>query len=308
VDYERRHLVAKMHAFAPFGSRAPLPRRPRAARPDVEKARSAVRRNAFLLTMGLAGSLFASGCQQRPLASPRALAAASAPTNYNVRVTTDPVKPSAPVAAAPVHVPPSRGYVTEAPVAPPASLPPAALQSPHLADKARTAPIAPVPTAPAAAPAPRPQPVSRPVLPPPPAPESLPPSKQTQLDRHTDTGTLIISEQANDHRPLMSVAKKTTNKTTAPPAPVAQEIASSAPKEGLCTLTGEAQEFRKGWRLRYASVEAEDAHGGSVALVGENLQRLRDGQTVRVVGTLQPAEDRLDTPRFLVHFLEVIAP
>jgi hypothetical protein len=42
-------------------------------------------------------------------------------------------------------------------------------------------------------------------------------------------------------------------------------------------------------------------------LVGEGLNRIREGQQIRVVGTMQPAEDRGDSPRFNVQFLEVLS-
>jgi hypothetical protein len=78
--------------------------------------------------------------------------------------------------------------------------------------------------------------------------------------------------------------------------------------ENYRTLTGEVQQFRRGWRLRYAAVDAEDAHGGSVSLVGQGLERLRDGVHIRVTGTLIPAEDRLSSPRFQVQALEMLEP
>jgi hypothetical protein len=72
------------------------------------------------------------------------------------------------------------------------------------------------------------------------------------------------------------------------------------------TLTGEVHQFRRGWRLRYAPIDAEDPYGGSVMLEGVGLDRLRDGQRIRVVGTLIPAEDRLSTTRFQVTTLEIV--
>jgi len=74
------------------------------------------------------------------------------------------------------------------------------------------------------------------------------------------------------------------------------------------SLTGEVQQFRRGWRLRYAAVDADDTHGGSVSLVGHGLERLRDGAHVRVTGTMLPAEDRLSSPRFQVQNLEMLTP
>jgi len=70
---------------------------------------------------------------------------------------------------------------------------------------------------------------------------------------------------------------------------------------------GRVQEWRKTLRLRYAAIEQEDAHGGSVLLEGKaDIQQLRDGQHVRVRGTLIPAEGRTDSARFRVDAIEIL--
>jgi hypothetical protein len=74
------------------------------------------------------------------------------------------------------------------------------------------------------------------------------------------------------------------------------------------TLTGHVTSFRKTWRLRYAGIEAEDVFGGSVALNGPGLERLRDGQLVRVQGTIVSASDRGQPAVFEVKSIEVLAP
>lgn len=67
------------------------------------------------------------------------------------------------------------------------------------------------------------------------------------------------------------------------------------------TLTGQVQQWRHTWRLRYAPVDADDPHGGSVELVGgAELSRLRDGQFVQVRGNLLPAEGRQTQVRYRV--------
>jgi hypothetical protein len=70
-------------------------------------------------------------------------------------------------------------------------------------------------------------------------------------------------------------------------------------------LTGEVYQWRKTWRLRYAPVDTDDPHGGSVTLVGSaGLDRLREGQRIRARGVLIAPPDRPGTPVFQVHSLE----
>jgi hypothetical protein len=130
-----------------------------------------------------------------------------------------------------------------------------------------------------------------------------------QTKGHVDPNggeTIIIMSQSDSSadKSLMLVKNKTA--PTAAPSGVVT-AAHTAPKEGVCTITGEAQQFRRTWRLRYAPLDSEDAHGGSVMLVGEGLARIREGQQIRVVGIMQPAEERGDVPRFQVQFLEILS-
>ncbi len=74
------------------------------------------------------------------------------------------------------------------------------------------------------------------------------------------------------------------------------------------TVVGQVYQFRRTWRLRYAAVESEDKYGGSVILVGDDLDNLQDGQMVRVDGTILPTEDRSSSPRYHVNRIEVIDP
>lgn len=59
---------------------------------------------------------------------------------------------------------------------------------------------------------------------------------------------------------------------------------------------------RRGWRLRYASINEEDPYGGSVSLnvSGHMLANLRDGQIVRVHGMLLDPESRKPAPEYRV--------
>jgi hypothetical protein len=68
-------------------------------------------------------------------------------------------------------------------------------------------------------------------------------------------------------------------------------------------LTGEVYQFRKTWRLRYAPIDADDPHGGSVILVGAGLEQLQDGQRVHVVGAYMPSHGGM---RFGVQVLQVL--
>jgi hypothetical protein len=54
----------------------------------------------------------------------------------------------------------------------------------------------------------------------------------------------------------------------------------------------EYSHLSKGWRLRYASVDSEDAYGGSVTLAdSEFLKNLKDGQYIRVEGSISKGND-----------------
>jgi hypothetical protein len=107
------------------------------------------------------------------------------------------------------------------------------------------------------------------------------------------------------------------------PAPVAQagltlpemgpNLVASAPSQkpgplqGCQVLTGSVESWRKTWRLRYAPIDVEEAHGGRVTLVGDaELDGLRDGQRLRVHGVLVPSSSRSDPPAFHVQSVEVL--
>lgn len=77
--------------------------------------------------------------------------------------------------------------------------------------------------------------------------------------------------------------------------------------ENFETVTGQVQAFRKSFRLRYAAISQEDPYGGYVLLDGGNeLNRLRDGQHVRLRGVLIPPSDTASPARYRVQTVEVL--
>jgi hypothetical protein len=76
--------------------------------------------------------------------------------------------------------------------------------------------------------------------------------------------------------------------------------------EQFASITGQVQEYRKTFRLRYAAVDQEDAYGGVVVLDGADLGRLSDGKHVRVRGELIAPTDRNGMARYRVSAIEVL--
>jgi hypothetical protein len=72
------------------------------------------------------------------------------------------------------------------------------------------------------------------------------------------------------------------------------------------SVTGQVQIFRKTMRLRYASIEQEDAYGGVVILEGSEISNLRDGQHVRVQGTFVAPSDRHGSAKYRVQSVELL--
>lgn len=78
--------------------------------------------------------------------------------------------------------------------------------------------------------------------------------------------------------------------------------------DGAATiLTGTVDTFRKTWRLRYANIDCDDRCGGSVALEGAGLDRLREGQIVRVQGVMTLPTTRGQTAVFRVQAIQVLS-
>jgi hypothetical protein len=64
-------------------------------------------------------------------------------------------------------------------------------------------------------------------------------------------------------------------------------------------VRGEVRHTRKGWHLRYASLDEIDAHGGSVTLADDpRLCDLKEGDIVQVKGRLQNPSSRTGSPLY----------
>jgi hypothetical protein len=97
-------------------------------------------------------------------------------------------------------------------------------------------------------------------------------------------------------------------KTAAPADRTAPQVAPEKAKTaGFQSLTGQVQQFRNTWRLRYAAIDQEDPYGGVVVLDGgAELSQLRDGQRVRVSGVLIPPESRTGSAHYRVKTIEML--
>jgi hypothetical protein len=71
-------------------------------------------------------------------------------------------------------------------------------------------------------------------------------------------------------------------------------------------ISGAATKYRNEWRVRYASVDESDAHGGSLVLIGDEqqLDKLRDGEYFKLVGHIEPHSSKTGGEAFQVHSVE----
>ncbi len=133
-----------------------------------------------------------------------------------------------------------------------------------------------------------------PAIPVPPQSESIDyPVRPAGAPNHESSAPTVVEEEASQGKEQIVVVK-------------ANHIKYGATDQ-FQTVTGQVQQWRKTWRLRYAPVEQEDAHGGSVVLQGSaELNQLRDGQHVRVRGVIIPADDHAGAARYHVQGLEIL--
>jgi hypothetical protein len=74
-------------------------------------------------------------------------------------------------------------------------------------------------------------------------------------------------------------------------------------------LSGELQhaEGSNAWRLRYASVDENDAYGGSVTLMGSaSLAGFKNGQSVRLTGHMADPQSHVPSPVYVVSNIETL--
>jgi hypothetical protein len=123
-------------------------------------------------------------------------------------------------------------------------------------------------------------------------------------------GPTEVHEVGESPEPEPLATPRTPPAPMAEPAPI-KPVSATEPvrsqTDSAQLLTGTVESWRKTHRLRYAAVDVEDANGGRVTLIGgTEVERLHDGQRVRVRGTLIPAADRASAPTFQVLSVEVV--
>jgi hypothetical protein len=110
-------------------------------------------------------------------------------------------------------------------------------------------------------------------------------------------GVDVVGSPTNDSAPVVAGDKAIANKVAS--VRIGQINDYKA-------VVGQVYQFRRAWKLRFAAVESDDIYGGSFTLVGSNLEHLKDGQTVRVEGTILPSEDRVSAARYQVSRIEIL--
>ena len=107
--------------------------------------------------------------------------------------------------------------------------------------------------------------------------------------------------------PHSIAGEKQTRSGSTEPNPVRKSFVDITAQPGFnhsddySSLNGQLQHSRKGWRLRYASVDEADAYGGSVTLTDESrLDGYHDGDFVRAHGRIADPEQKGIAPAYLV--------
>jgi hypothetical protein len=89
----------------------------------------------------------------------------------------------------------------------------------------------------------------------------------------------------------------------------AENYANAGHAEDYSWLRGEVQydHISKGWRLRYAGLDEADRWGGAVILISDSaLDKLRDGQIIKVQGHMIDSENRKGTPMYRTESIAVM--
>jgi hypothetical protein len=114
--------------------------------------------------------------------------------------------------------------------------------------------------------------------------------------------------------PVAEAPKSLPPATVSAALPVLTEAAKPARQDDLAMgtgqyghaedytwLRGEVRHTRKGWHLRYASLDETDPHGGSVMLADDGpLSELKDGEIFVVKGRLQDPNSHQSSPAYMV--------
>lgn len=144
---------------------------------------------------------------------------------------------------------------------------------------------------------------------------TLPPSRpstpiQTQSFEQPNPNAVQTLE-SNEPRPFNVTPTNTQSSSVTvskgtDPGVVSEMTIRYGQEDNYRVLTGRIEQWAREYRLRYAPPDADDAHGGFVVLEGGQTESLKDGNHVRVQGTLVPAEGRRSA-RYQVNNLEVLA-
>jgi hypothetical protein len=151
-------------------------------------------------------------------------------------------------------------------------------------------------------------------------PSSMPATTQTvarveaQPSPPVRTGTPVQQaaawqQAADPQATAQQTAAVSSNTAPAPARSFTDSASHFAHAADYTWLAGQIEKTRlgHGWRLRYATVDEDDPHGGSVSLSDEvHLPGLQDGQYIRARGYLVDPEARGTAPAYHVESVEVL--
>jgi hypothetical protein len=173
-------------------------------------------------------------------------------------------------------------------------------------------------------------PATHPVTPP--GAQAIPSATPTPNQQSSEATAMAPNSTVWDSRPAQEVAVATKPKAEAAPQPVtkheetldtaaapAPELPAVPEKPKRSPLFGHADDYQwlrgqveisrlsTGCRLRFADMDEEDPHGGSVTLTGDSrLRGLQDGAYVHVSGHLVNPGDKGTAPAYHVDRFEII--